>query len=401
MEPTTAQSAYEAIGVLSCQAPFNVIILDMQMPGMDGLALAREIRAKPYGKDLPLVMLTSVGRPELELETVSQIKFDAFLNKPIKQSHLCDVLTQIFVGQPVRIQKSTLDHPACLDSALAQKHPLRILVAEDNLVNQQLACQWLGKMGYRPDMVGNGYEAIDALKRQPYDVILMDVHMPEMDGLTATTKICEQWSEGERPQIIALTANAMKGDRERCLAAGMNNYISKPIKIEELVSVLKQAQPLSVGQSALQSQQLDPMDAMDAIAVPLAANEVEPERQPVALSSQRNDSPLDRAMLEPTLIALGGVESEAFSTLQQVFLTQAPTLVTQIVQAIQTNDHEQLEQSAHTLKSSSAAFGGVVLGNLCQALEKSARQKASVALERIDELTSAFAAFKTALEGLK
>ena len=398
MEPTTAQSAYEAIGILSCQAPFDVVVLDMQMPEVDGLALAREIRAKPYGKDLPLVMLTSVGRPELESEAVGQIKFDAFLNKPIKQSHLCDVLTQIFVGQPVKIQKSILDHPTCLDSELAQKHPLRILVAEDNLVNQQLACQWLGKMGYRPDVVGNGYEAIDALKRQPYDVILMDVHMPEMDGLTATAKICEQWPEAERPLIIALTANAMKGDRERCLAAGMKNYISKPIKIEELVAVLKQTQSLSVGRAVDLSQQLDPMDE---IAVPLSANGVEPEKQPVALSSQRNDTPLDRSILEPTIVALGGLESEAFLTLQQVFLTEAPTLVSQIVQAIQTNDHEQLEQGAHTLKSSSAAFGGVVLRELCEILEESARQKASVALERIDELTSAFAAFKTALEGLK
>ena len=176
----------------------------------------------------------------------------------------------------------------------------------------------------------------------------------------------------------------------------MKNYISKPIKIEELVTVLKQTQPLSAGRSVDLFQQLDST---------LSANEREPEKQPVALSnhlsSQRNESPLDWSVLEPTLIALGGIESEAFLKLQQVFLNEASTLVTQIVQAIQANDHEQLEQSAHTLKSSSAAFGGVLLGNLCQALEKSARQKASVALERIDELTSAFAAFKTALEGLK
>ncbi|MFG6093876.1 response regulator [Leptothoe sp. ISB3NOV94-8A] len=363
MQSTVAQSAYEALGILSChQDSFDVAILDMQMPEVDGLTLANEIRTKPYGKTLPLVMLTSVGKPELAENALKKANFQAFLNKPIKQSHLYNVLNQVFVDQPVKIQTPEVTNEADLyDSTLAQKHPLRILVAEDNLVNQQLIRQWLGKMGYRPDLVGNGYEAIDALKRQTYDVVLMDVHMPEMDGLTATAEICKQWSVDKRPYIIALTANAMKGDRERCLNAGMNNYISKPIHVPDLVKALKQVQPLETSHQALA---------------------------------------LDMTRLESTLGALGGVESEAFSSVRQLFITEASTLVDKIIQAIKTGNSEQLEQNAHALKSSSAALGGVILQNLCQALEKSGRQREVVDLKLSDELNLAFSNFKAALASL-
>ena len=307
-------------------------------------------------------MLTSVGRPALAADSVDKADFKAFLNKPIKQSRLHDVLTQVFVDQPVKIQKSQVATPSDTDNTtLAQTHPLRILVAEDNLVNQQLIRQWLGKMGYRPDLVGNGYEAIDALKRQTYDVVLMDVHMPEMDGLTAAAEICKQWPATERPHIIALTANAMKGDRERCLAAGMNNYISKPIHVPDLVVALKQVQPLVISHS------------------------------PPAL---------DMSRLESTLSALGGLESDAFANVRQLFITEASTLVDKIVKAIKTGDFEQIQLNAHALKSSSAALGGVVLQNLCQVLEDSGRQKKAVDLSFTDELNLAFTNFKAALASL-
>ncbi|NEQ53827.1 MAG: response regulator, partial [Leptolyngbya sp. SIO3F4] len=360
MEPTIAQSAYEALGIISCQDSFDVAILDMQMPDVDGLTLAHKMRLQPNGKTLPLIMLTSVGRPALDTESVDKAKFKAFLNKPIKQSRLHDVLTQVFVDQPVKIEKSQLATPSDTDSSnLAQTHPLRILVAEDNLVNQQLIRQWLGKMGYRPDLVGNGYEAIDALKRQTYDVVLMDVHMPEMDGLTATAEICKQWTVEKRPHIIALTANAMKGDRDRCLAAGMNNYISKPIHVPDLITALKQVEPLA--------------------------------------TPQETSPALDRLMLESTLSALGGLESEAFTSVRQLFLSEAATLVDKIVTAIKAGDSEQIELNAHALKSSSGALGGVGLQKLCQALENSGRQKESVDLSLTDELNLAFTNFKTAL----
>jgi len=121
---------------------------------------------------------------------------------------------------------------------MAQRHPLRILLAEDNLVNQKLALRLLSQMGYRADVAANGLEAIASVERQPYDVVLMDVQMPELDGLDATRQICARWTTSERPRIVAMTANAMQGDREECLAAGMDDYLMKPIRVESLVEAL-------------------------------------------------------------------------------------------------------------------------------------------------------------------
>ena len=125
-----------------------------------------------------------------------------------------------------------------MDPEMAKRHPLRILLAEDNAVNQKLATRLLAQMGYRADVAANGLEAIDALERQRYDIVLMDVQMPEMDGLEASRQINKQWSRDQRPQIVAMTANAMQGDRELCIAAGMDDYITKPIRVEELVAAL-------------------------------------------------------------------------------------------------------------------------------------------------------------------
>jgi CheY-like chemotaxis protein len=124
---------------------------------------------------------------------------------------------------------------------MATRHPLRILLAEDNVVNQKLAMRLLQQMGYRADLAGNGIEAVESVRRQPYDVVLMDVQMPELDGLDATRQICELMPPGARPHIIAMTANAMQGDREMCIDAGMNDYLTKPIRVERLVEALAAA----------------------------------------------------------------------------------------------------------------------------------------------------------------
>jgi CheY-like chemotaxis protein len=218
---------------------------------MDGLTLAKEIRRhesdvrKERGKEndvrtLPLIMLTSLGQQEVEVEG---IEFDAFLNKPIKPSQLYDALVNIFASA----EQPTPKHDAAasqFDAQMGQRLPLRILVAEDNAVNQKLALRLLERMGYRADVAGNGLEVLEALYRQPYDVILMDVQMPDMDGLEATRFIVREWSHQKRPRIIAMTANAMKEDRDICLEAGMDDYVSKPIRVEALVRALSQCRPI-------------------------------------------------------------------------------------------------------------------------------------------------------------
>ncbi len=211
---------------------FDLAIVDMHMPGMDGTALARHIRES--GHSLPLVLFGSLGRGEADSKL-----FAATLAKPLRQSQLFDTLVTL-LGQDAAPKLAPPVAPPKIDATLARRHPLRILLAEDNVVNQKLALRLLQRMGYRADLAGNGIEAIESVERQPYDVVLMDVQMPEMDGLEASRRITAKWSVGERPRIVAMTANAMQGDREECLAAGMDDYLAKPIRVEELVEALQQ-----------------------------------------------------------------------------------------------------------------------------------------------------------------
>jgi CheY-like chemotaxis protein len=216
----------------------------MQMPEMDGLTLAVEMRKHGEAQTLPLVMLTAIGQNEAKAQPG---QFAAFLTKPIKASALYDVLEDIFARQVCGVMPAALRQ---LAPQMAERLPLRVLLAEDNVVNQKVALRMLERLGYRADVVANGLEVLEALARQSYDVILMDVHMPEMDGLEATRRICQQWSTAHRPWIIAMTANAMQGDREACLAIGMDDYISKPVQADILGAALTRCGPRETSEVA-------------------------------------------------------------------------------------------------------------------------------------------------------
>jgi CheY-like chemotaxis protein len=237
MLPWATVSGSEALVWLRCGNPCDIALLDMQMPEMDGLTLALEMRKHREAQILPLVMLTSIGQGEAKAPPG---QFAAFLTKPIKVSALYDVLEEIFTRQ---VRGVTPAGPRQLAPQIVERLPLRILLAEDNVVNQKVALRMLERLGYRADVVANGLEVLEALARQSYDVILMDVHMPEMDGLEATRRICQQWSTAHRPWIIAMTANAMQGDREECLAVGMDDYISKPVQAGTLEAALTRCCP--------------------------------------------------------------------------------------------------------------------------------------------------------------
>jgi GAF domain-containing protein/CheY-like chemotaxis protein len=227
------ESPQEALRILEQGEAFDLAIVDMHMPDMDGLALARKIRER--NAKLPIVLFSSLGRREVGEDDAL---FAAFLTKPLRQSQLFDTLAGL-LGQDVT-PRPAVAVGARLDPSLASQRPLRILLAEDNVVNQKLALRLLQQMGYRADLASNGIEAIESVRRQVYDVVLMDVQMPEMDGLDAARVICARWGPNERPRIVAMTANAMQGDREQCLAAGMDDYLTKPIRVEHLVEALNQ-----------------------------------------------------------------------------------------------------------------------------------------------------------------
>jgi signal transduction histidine kinase/CheY-like chemotaxis protein len=235
MTSRATESPLDALRWLEHGETFDLAILDMHMPEMDGIALARQIRERHAG--MPLALFSSLGRREVG--DAEQL-FDAYLAKPIRQSHLFDTLVSLLAGD-VATKVETAPGKPQLDPGQALRHPLRILLAEDNVVNQKLALRLLQQMGYRADLASNGIEAIESVQRQAYDVVLMDVQMPEMDGLEASRQINARWRPQERPRIIAMTANAMQGDRDMCLAAGMDDYLTKPIRVERLVEALNHA----------------------------------------------------------------------------------------------------------------------------------------------------------------
>jgi signal transduction histidine kinase/DNA-binding response OmpR family regulator len=237
MQVRDSESAGEALRWLEDGEVFDVAVFDMHMPEMDGLALAA--RARTLRPVLPLVLFTSLGRREAG-DTGGL--FTAYLNKPLRQSQLFDTLAGLFVSPDEPKAHAMPARAANSPEGLAVTHPLRILLAEDNIVNQKLALRLLQQMGYRADLASNGIEAVDAVGRQAYDAVLMDVQMPEMDGLEASRQITARWPAGERPRIVAMTANAMQGDREMCLAAGMDDYLTKPIRVPQLVEALLKTQ---------------------------------------------------------------------------------------------------------------------------------------------------------------
>jgi PAS domain S-box-containing protein len=236
VNPIAVASGDEALEVLRGGEHFDFAIVDMQMPDMDGVMLARAIRQLPGGDELPLVLLTSLGQQD---PSGDEKLFARCLAKPAKPVVIADTLAHL----KTRARKNIESVPAIVaplaDSISPQ--PERVLLAEDNSVNQRVALHMLARLGYRADLAADGNEVIEAVARQPYDIILMDVHMPELDGLQATRRLRAKSTAGARPWIIALTAGVMQDDRQGCLDAGMDDFISKPLKLAELASALAQA----------------------------------------------------------------------------------------------------------------------------------------------------------------
>jgi CheY-like chemotaxis protein len=244
MNPRTALTGEQALNWLRAGEKFDLAILDMQMPGLDGLMLAGEIRKLPAAARLPMILLTSMGvRPDNP--AFVQAGFATSLTKPIKPTQLFESLVRVISGMRTA-PKPALAANNKLDPKMASRLPLRVLLCDDNLINQKVATRLLTQMGYAPKIAGNGLEALKAIDSEPFDLIFMDVMMPEMDGLEATRQIrTRQQNRAEHPNykspliIVAMTASAMPGDREKCLEAGMDDYLSKPVRPEDVRALVE------------------------------------------------------------------------------------------------------------------------------------------------------------------
>ncbi len=394
MLPVAVDSGQDALEQLSRGGSFDLNIVDMHMPGMDGLTLASKIRSELHLYELPLIMLTSLGQHDYDQRLQ---EFRALLSKPVKPSQLYNCIHEIFAAEPGR-QADLAPHEdtigADFDGSMGAKHPLRILLAEDNSTNQQLALLSLQRLGYRADVAANGLEALELLRQHPYDLILMDVQMPEMDGLEATRVIRRDFPQDIQPGIVAMTANVMQGDREECLAAGMNDYIGKPFEVRELVEALKNTTP---------TVERGYVPADEGTEHPTSNVQHPTSNVPFPAPSSQSPAPslLDPAALERLEATLGSQTATILPMLVENFLKEAAMFQEQARQALETDDAETLRRLAHTLKSNAKNFGATALAELCQHLESRAKAGELESIEKLlEQIASEWKNVRGALEEL-
>jgi signal transduction histidine kinase/DNA-binding response OmpR family regulator len=383
MQPRVTASPIEALDWIREGAVFDVAFLDLQLAESDGLTLAAALHAEPVaGADwnarLPVVLLASGQWIGADAATV---QIAATLAKPIKASQLYDVLVQIFAD----VERAGPEHAAVFeskfDAEMGRRLPLRILVAEDNVINQQVALSFLNRLGYRADVVANGVEVLSSLNRQPYDVVLMDVQMPEMDGLEATRRIRKlspsKFAAKAQPRIIAMTANALREDCEICLEAGMDDYVSKPVQVEALVRALNKCRPRTRRAADIPAAFTPP--ALDASAAVV---------DPDALKQLR--------------ATLGSRADEMLPGLVDRFYQDAERLLAEARHCLELGQDDNVRRAAHTLKSTSATFGALRLSALARNLEVLAGdQDLERAVDLIIQAEAEFARAKRALEEMR
>jgi signal transduction histidine kinase/CheY-like chemotaxis protein len=360
IEVTEAANGGEALEAVrrTPDDPFDIALIDQQMPVLDGLGIVRGLRTLRGGEDVPIVLLSSMVT-RLAPEDSATLNISATLTKPIHQSPLLDCLTSLLSGTYLGRSLRPPQNPVAAPPAALMK---RVLVVEDNPVNQAVARGLLEQLSCDTTSAYNGHEAINLVRTKPFDVVLMDCQMPEIDGFTATAAIRAWEKEQSRPRlpIVALTANALAGYRERCLAAGMDDYLAKPFTMSQL---------------------------RDALLRQSSATAAAPSATPAQVGGNHAAGPpLDRAALD-ALRALPGRGGNLLGRVIDVYLDSSPELTERIGRALRADDTQSLFAAAHALKSSSANVGATELARLCQRIEGLA-QKADLraAADAVDAL---------------
>lgn len=370
MRPSSAESGELALTMLRAAGgsneQFAIAILDYNMPDMDGMELARQVTLDPAIGHVRLVLLTSSGK-QGQAREARKIGFDAYLTKPVRQAALYDCLAAVMgMDDAPYPPRMVTRHTIAEDKVGARAH---ILVVEDNPVNQTVTARMLERMGHRVDVAANGTEAVDSIDRGNYAVVLMDCQMPEMDGYEATIEIRKREGPKRHLPIIAMTAGAMKGDAEKCLAAGMDDYLAKPVRIEELQATL--AHWLDV-----QSQRSEAQDKIE-----------------IGGAQIPTPSPLDATVLT----RLKGLENET-GELVKLFLESAAEGVSRLRQALARRDADATAHLAHALKGSVANLGAMKMADLCSELEELAlASELDRAIDLIEHVDDEFHHVRTAL----
>jgi|GEM_PF-527352 len=457
MQNGSAEDGWCALEMLRAAAergePYDVAILDMQMPGMDGIELACAIKADPAISSVQLIMLTSLGhRPQGE--EARQAGIAAHLTKPVRQSQLFDCLATVmgasvnyeahsanrgketagewespsgtrrradaetetsYVGMSERptsvtsdvgrgdVRRRTDSRRTYIERRTANVNPQsgplgRILVAEDNMVNQKLAVRLLEKRGYRADAVANGLEAIEAISLIPYDLVFMDCQMPEMDGYKATAEIRKREGTMRHTPIIAMTANAMQGDREKCLAAGMDDYISKPVKTEELDRILNRwivrAAATSDAEAAEEIRRGDKTSNVEHRTSNV-------ERQS-AISNEMPSDIVDMNALANLRELQRDGEPDILVELIDMFITDVPPRLAAMRQAANTLAAQTLKREAHTLKGSCGNLGARRMAGICARIEALANQSDLTAVpDLLEQLEAEFDRIRSTFDVLR
>ncbi|MBI4595402.1 MAG: response regulator [Candidatus Tectomicrobia bacterium] len=387
MLPRDTASPVEALNWIRQGEHFDVALLDIEMPEMDGLTLAAEIKRMCNARDLPLVMLTSLGHKESDTEG---LQFAAFLTKPLKVSQLYDTLVNIF-GVAIQPVQHQADNRPQFNSEMGKRLPLRILLVEDNVTNQKMALIMLERLGYLADVAANGLEALVSLRRQSYDVVLMDVAMPEMDGLEATQAIYKEWPGEKRPRIIAMTAGALKENREECLAAGMDDYITKPIQVKEFIEALARCRPKQATEIDLKP--FSKIEAPDLLQAAKRGSTGGESADGKVSTSVLRATAAQAGMASPSLIDLEafkrlrnnlGKQADAMlPVLMESFYKDAQRSLGEMRSALEHKQARDLHRASHTLKSISATFGAMNLSAVARNVEYLAKDGA---LDRVAEL---------------
>jgi CheY-like chemotaxis protein len=359
MDTHVASTTSDALAWIAQGGACDVVLLDMPLPGGDAAMLAAQMQAACPTIEVSIVALVPLPMYH-KLSQTAPDSITAFLVKPVRLALLHTALVNIVRGEPVE-HIHALNVPA-LDHDAGKHHPLSILLAEDHPINQKVMLRLLQTMGYCADVAVNGHEVLEALRRQRYDVVLMDVQMPEMDGIETTKRIREQWPADQQPHILAMTAYTMEGDRQWCLDAGMDDYLGKPVRAGDLAAKLRQVD--GQGGEPAEEGGAEPAEPVEP------AEPDGPAPFPVPLDPQ---TALDANTFELFWATMGREEDGLARELITIFLNDTRDKLATLRQALADSNPGTVLVTAHALKSSSAQLGALRFSSLCQKLESIGR----------------------------